>query len=573
MLKKFIAYYKPYRKLFFLDMACAVLVSLCNLIYPYLAKDIINVYVPDKNLKMILIWGGIMVGIYVIKAVLNFIIQYWGHLVGVGIQGDMRSDLFKKMQSLPFSFFDDNKTGSLMSRVTNDLQDISELAHHGPEDLFLSVLSLIGAFFIMAGIDWRLTLIVYAAIPFVVLFAVFTRKEMMRAFKLSREEIAGVNAGLETSISGIRVSKSYTAETSEQKKFDVANDRFRHARRLSYRIMGIFFSGMGLMTDLLYLLTLVAAGIFFLNGEINPGEFAAFLLYISMFLDPIKKLINIFEQLQNGLTGLTRFQEIMDQPPETDCENPESLGAVKGEIRFENVTFSYREGDEKPVIQDLSLTIAAGRTVALVGPSGGGKTTLCNLIPRFYEIDGGRITLDGHDIREVRRQELRQNIGTVAQDVFLFEGTVKDNIRFGKADATDEEIIEAAKKAEIHDFVSALPEGYDTNVGERGVRLSGGQKQRISIARVFLKDPAILILDEATSALDNVTEQQIRKALDKLRMGRTGLIVAHRLSTVKNADEIIVLTPDGVAERGNHEELLEKDGIYADLYRSQFRED
>ncbi len=573
MLKKFISYYKPYRKLFFLDMVCAVLVSLCNLIYPYLAKDIINVYVPDKNLKMILIWGGILLGIYVVKAVLNFIIQYWGHLVGVGIQGDMRSDLFKKMQSLPFSFFDDNKTGSLMSRVTNDLQDISELAHHGPEDLFLSVLSLIGAFFIMAGIDWRLTLIVYAAIPLVVLFAVFTRKEMMRAFKLSREEIAGVNAGLETSISGIRVSKSYTAEESEQKKFDVANDRFRFARRLSYRIMGIFFSGMGLMTDLLYLLTLVAAGIFFLNGEIDGGEFAAFLLYISMFLDPIKKLINIFEQLQNGLTGLTRFQEIMDKSPETDCENPEDLGDVKGEIRFENVTFSYREGDEKPVIQDLSLTIAAGRTVALVGPSGGGKTTLCNLIPRFYEIDGGRITLDGHDIRQVRRKELRQNIGTVAQDVFLFEGTVKDNIRFGKADATDEEIIEAAKKAEIHDFVSALPEGYNTNVGERGVRLSGGQKQRISIARVFLKDPAVLILDEATSALDNVTEQQIRKALDKLRMGRTGLIVAHRLSTVKNADEIIVLTADGVAERGNHEELLQKDGIYADLYRSQFRED
>ncbi len=573
MLKKFIAYYKPYRKLFFLDMVCAVLVALCNLIYPYLAKDIINVYVPDKNLKMILIWGGIMVGIYAVKAVLNFIIQYWGHLVGVGIQGDMRSDLFKKMQSLPFSFFDDNKTGSLMSRVTNDLQDISELAHHGPEDLFLSVLSLIGAFFIMAGIDWRLTLIVYAAIPLVVLFAVFTRKEMMRAFKLSREEIAGVNAGLETSISGIRVSKSYTAEESEQKKFDVANDRFRHARRLSYRIMGIFFSGMGLMTDLLYLLTLIAAGIFFLKGEIDPGEFAAFLLYISMFLDPIKKLINIFEQLQNGLTGLTRFQEIMDQTPETDCENPESLGSVKGEIRFENVTFSYREGAEKPVIQDLSLSIAAGRTVALVGPSGGGKTTLCNLIPRFYEIDAGRITLDGHDIRNVKRKELRQNIGTVAQDVFLFEGTVKDNIRFGKPDATEEEIIEAAKKAEIHDFVSALPEGYDTNVGERGVRLSGGQKQRISIARVFLKDPAVLILDEATSALDNVTEQQIRKALDKLRVGRTGLIVAHRLSTVKNADEIIVLTADGVAERGNHEELLEKDGIYADLYRSQFRED
>ena len=573
MLRNFISYYKPYRKMFFIDMACALLVSVCNLIYPYLAKDIINVYVPDKNLQMILLWGGILLGIYLIKALLNFVIQYWGHLVGVGMQGDMRSDLFRKMQSLPFSFFDDNKTGALMSRVTNDLQDISELAHHGPEDLFLSVLSLLGAFFIMIGIDWRLTLIVYSAIPFVVLFAVLTRKEMMRAFKLSRQEVAGVNAELETSISGIRVSKSYTAEASEQENFDRANDKFRFAKRLSYRIMGIFFSGMGLMTDILYLLTLIAAGIFFLNGEIDPGEFAAFLLYISMFLDPIKKLINIFEQLQNGMTGFARFREIMDQEPETDCENPEELGTVRGEIRFENVTFSYREGDENPVIDNLSLTIAAGRTVALVGPSGGGKTTLCNLIPRFYEIDSGAITLDGHDIRNLRRRDLRQNIGTVAQDVFLFEGTVRDNIRFGKPDATEEEIIQAAKKAEIHDFVSSLPEGYDTNVGERGVRLSGGQKQRISIARVFLKDPAILILDEATSALDNVTEQQIRRALDKLSEGRTGLIVAHRLSTVKNADEIIVLTADGVAERGNHQQLLDKNGIYADLYRSQFKED
>ncbi len=573
MLRNFISYYKPYRKMFVIDMVCALFVSVCNLIYPYLAKDIINVYVPQKNLRMILLWGGILLGIYVIKALLNFVIQYWGHLVGVGMQGDMRSDLFRKMQSLPFSFFDDNKTGSLMSRVTNDLQDISELAHHGPEDLFLSLLSLVGAFFIMLDIDWRLTLIVYSAIPFVVLFAVLTRKEMMRSFKLSRQEIAAVNAELETSISGIRVSKSYTAEDSEQKKFDDANDRFRYARKRSYRIMGIFFSGMGLMTDFLYLLTLVAAGIFFLNGEIDPGEFAAFLLYISMFLDPIKKLINIFEQLQNGMTGFARFREIMDQEPEADCENPEELGEVKGEIRFDNVTFSYREGDEKPVIDNLSLSIAAGRTVALVGPSGGGKTTLCNLIPRFYEIDGGSITLDGHDIRKLRRRELRQNIGTVAQDVFLFEGTVRDNIRFGKPDATEEEIIEAAKKAEIHDFITSLPEGYDTNVGERGVKLSGGQKQRISIARVFLKDPAILILDEATSALDNVTEQQIRRALDKLSEGRTGLIVAHRLSTVKNADEIIVLTAEGVAERGNHEQLLAQNGIYADLYRSQFKED
>ncbi len=573
MLRNFISYYKPYRTLFFVDMLCALLVSLCNLVYPYLAKNIINLYVPQKNLKMILLWAGILLGIYVIKALLNFVIQYWGHIVGVGIQGDMRSDLFRKLQSLPFSFFDENKTGALMSRTINDLQDISELAHHGPEDLFLSLLSLIGAFFIMAGIDLRLTVIVYAAVPLIVLFAVLTRKEMMRAFRISREEIAGVNSELETSISGIRVSKSYTAEPSEQEKFDRANDRFRRARKRSYRIMGIFFSGMGLLSDLLYLLILVAGGLFFLYGEIDSGEFAAYLLYISMFLDPIKRLINIFEQLQNGMTGFSRFREIMDQEPETEVEHPEPLGEVRGEIQFQDVSFSYREGDQKPIIDHLSLSIAAGRRVALVGPSGGGKTTLCNLIPRFYEIDSGTITLDGHDIRNVSRRELRQKIGTVAQDVFLFEGTVKDNIRFGKPDATEEEIIQAAKQAEIHDFVMGLPQGYDTNVGERGVRLSGGQKQRISIARVFLKDPAVLILDEATSALDNVTEQQIRRALDKLSEGRTGLIVAHRLSTVKNADEIIVLTEEGIAERGTHDQLFAKDGIYADLYQSQFRED
>lgn len=573
MLRNFISYYKPYRAMFFLDMTCAFFVSLCNLIYPYLAKDIINTYVPQKNLKMILLWSGILLGVYIIKALLNFVIQYWGHIVGVGIQRDMRSDLFRKLQSLPFSFFDANKTGSLMSRTVNDLQDISELAHHGPEDLFLSALSLIGAFFIMASIDLRLTLIVYGAIPFIVLFAVLTRKEMMRAFRRAREEIAGVNSELETSISGIRVSKSYTAEESEQEKFDRANNKFWAAKASSYRIMGIFFSGMGLLSDLLYLLILVAGGLFFLYGEIDTGEFAAYLLYISMFLDPIKKLISIFEQLQNGMTGFSRFREIMDVPPEKDCEDPETLGNVRGDIRFENVSFSYREGDANPVIHNLSLSIPAGRTVALVGPSGGGKTTLCNLIPRFYEIDAGAITLDGHDIRQIRRRELRQNIGIVAQDVFLFEGTVKDNIRFGKPDASDEEVMEAAKRAEIHDFVMSLPEGYDTNVGERGVRLSGGQKQRISIARVFLKDPAILILDEATSALDNVTEQQIRRALDKLSQGRTGVIVAHRLSTVKNADEIIVLTADGISERGTHAQLLERDGIYASLYRSQFRED
>ena len=540
-----------------------------------IAKDIINDYVPNQNLRMLLIWAAVLLGIYVLKAGLNYFIQYWGHVVGVRIQGDMRRDIFRHLQKLPFSYFDETKTGTIMSRMINDLMDISELAHHGPEDLFLSIVMLIGSFIMLSGINLWLTCIIFVFIPLIVIFAVILRKELQDTSRKAREEIAEVNANVETAIAGIRVSKAYTTEQYENEKFDVANERYKQARGKSYKVMGKFFSGMGLLQDLLYLVVLVAGGLFFFYGWIDTGEFAAYLLYISMFLKPIQRLVNIFEQIQNGLTGFVRFQEIMQVAEESEPENPLPVGTLEGNICFDHVGFRYQNScdadQESRVIQNMSLQIDQGKTVALVGPSGAGKTTLCHLIPRFYELNEGKITIDGMDIRDMSRYDLRRNIGMVAQDVFLFNGTIRENIAYGKLDATDEEIIEAAKKANIHEYILTMENGYDTQVGERGVKLSGGQKQRISIARVFLKDPAILILDEATSALDNATEMLIQESLEELSKGRTCIVVAHRLSTIKNADEIIVLTRDGVEERGTHDELLEKQGLYASLYQYQFR--
>lgn len=571
-LKRFLSYYKPHRKLFFWDMFCAFIVAACDLFYPMIAKNIINDYVPNQNIRLLLIWAGVLLAIYVLKAGLNYFIQYMGHVMGVRIQGDMRKDMFRHLQKLPFSYFDENKTGSIMSRIMNDLFDISELAHHGPEDLFLSVIMLIGSFIMLSNINLWLTLIVFAVIPFIVVFATMIRTSMNKAFKETREEVAEVNANIETAIAGVRVTRAYTAEGHEQEKFDQQNERFKQARGRAYKVMGKFFSGMGLFTDLLYLVVLVAGGLFFFYEKIDAGEFAAYLLYISMFLKPIQKLINIYEQIQNGMTGFIRFEEVMAQQPEIETENPVKVTALEGNIDFFNVTFRYANSDAADttsnVIQDLTLHIPKGKTVALVGPSGGGKTTLCHLIPRFYEVDAGRISIDGQDIRDFSRQDLRKYIGMVAQDVFLFNGTIKENIAYGNLDATDEEIVEAAKKANIHDYVMTLEKGYDTNVGERGIKLSGGQKQRISIARVFLKNPPILILDEATSALDNVTEQLIQESLEALSQGRTTIVVAHRLSTVKNADEIVVLTSEGIKERGTHQELIDLGGLYAQLHSS-----
>lgn len=577
MIKKFAKYYKPHLRLFILDMVCAFIVACCDLFYPVIAKNIINDYVPNQNIRLFIVWAIVLFCIYVLKAILNYIIQYWGHIVGVRIQGDMRRELFRHLQKLPFSFFDENKTGVIMSRMINDLFEVSELAHHGPENLFLSLIILIGAFIMLAQISLPLTLITFAVLPFMIFFAFKTRTMMNKAFSETRVKTAEINASVETAIAGIRVSKAYTADEHENKKFNVANENLKRSRSGAYKAMGIFHSGMTLFMDLLYLVVLASGGLFFFYGKINAGEFAAFLLYISMFLNPVNKLVSFYEQLQEGMTGFRRFCEIMaideEEDSSTDLLHPDHLD---GNISFENVTFSYEssdtEGEVPPVISNLTMDIKQGRTLALVGPSGSGKTTMCHLIPRFYDVDSGRITIDGIDITKISRYDLRKNIGMVAQDVFLFNGTIRENIAYGNLDATDEEIIEAAKKANIHDYIMTMEDGYDTQVGERGIKLSGGQKQRISIARVFLKNPPILILDEATSALDNATEMLIQKSLEELGRGRTSIIVAHRLSTIKSADEIIVLTANGITERGSHDELVAAGGMYAELYQYQFRE-
>ncbi len=577
MIRKFAKYYRPHLRLFTLDMICAFIVACCDLFYPVIAKNIINDYVPNQNIRLFIVWAIVLLGIYVLKAVLNFIIQYWGHIVGVRIQGDMRRELFRHLQKLPFSFFDENKTGVIMSRMINDLFEVSELAHHGPENLFLSLIMLLGSFIMLSQISLPLTLITFAVLPFMIFFAFKTRTIMNNAFSETRVKTAEINANVETAIAGIRVSKAYTADEHENKKFNVANENLKRSRAGAYKAMGIFHSGMTLFMDLLYLVVLSSGGLFFFYGKINAGEFAAFLLYISMFLNPVNKLVAFYEQLQEGMTGFRRFCEIMaideEEDSSADLLHPDHLD---GSISFENVTFSYessdKEGEAPPVISNLTMDIKKGRTLALVGPSGSGKTTMCHLIPRFYDVDSGRITIDGIDITKISRYNLRKNIGMVAQDVFLFNGTIRENIAYGNLDATDEEIIEAAKKANIHDYIMTMEDGYDTQVGERGIKLSGGQKQRISIARVFLKNPPILILDEATSALDNATEMLIQQSLEELGRGRTSIIVAHRLSTIKSADEIIVLTSEGIAERGSHDELVAAGGMYAQLYQYQFRE-
>ncbi|MGC2874052.1 ABC transporter ATP-binding protein [Ihubacter sp. mB4P-1] len=577
MIRKFAKYYRPHLRLFTLDMICAFIVACCDLFYPVIAKNIINDYVPNQNIRLFIVWAIVLLGIYVLKAVLNFIIQYWGHIVGVRIQGDMRRELFRHLQKLPFSFFDENKTGVIMSRMINDLFEVSELAHHGPENLFLSLIMLLGSFIMLSQISLPLTLITFAVLPFMIFFAFKTRTIMNNAFSETRVKTAEINANVETAIAGIRVSKAYTADEHENKKFNIANENLKRSRAGAYKAMGIFHSGMTLFMDLLYLVVLSSGGLFFFYGKINAGEFAAFLLYISMFLNPVNKLVAFYEQLQEGMTGFRRFCEIMaideEEDSSADLLHPDHLD---GSISFENVTFSYessdKEGEAPPVISNLTMDIKKGRTLALVGPSGSGKTTMCHLIPRFYDVDSGRITIDGIDITKISRYNLRKNIGMVAQDVFLFNGTIRENIAYGNLDSTDEEIIEAAKKANIHDYIMTMEDGYDTQVGERGIKLSGGQKQRISIARVFLKNPPILILDEATSALDNATEMLIQQSLEELGRGRTSIIVAHRLSTIKSADEIIVLTSDGIAERGSHDELVAAGGMYAQLYQYQFRE-
>lgn len=564
MIKKFISFYKPYKLLFTLDLVVALIASLCDLVYPMMTRDLVNDSIPSRDFRMIITFGITLLIIFIIKAACGYFMQYWGHVVGVRMQGDMRRNIFKHLQRLPNSFFDNNKTGDIMSRIINDLMDISELAHHGPEDLFISIVMLIGSFIILCTINVPLTLLIFIFIPIIVWFTLFERKKMNKSFLDTKVKTGAVNANLENSISGIKISKAFVNHETEEEKFEKGNAKFIKAREKAYKVMAEYSSGAGFGMDILSYVGLIGGGIFTFIGLINIGDFMAYMLFIKIFITPIKKLIDFMEQFQNGITGFQRYMEIMDSEKEKDKPNAIELNNVAGEIEFKNVIFKY-EG--KKVLDNISVKIKKGQILALVGASGGGKTTFCNLIPRFYEVESGDILIDNKSIYDVKLDSLRENIGIVQQEVFLFTGTIRDNVLYGKSDASEEELLRAAEMANIHEFINTLPEGYDTYIGERGVKLSGGQKQRISIARVFLKNPPILILDEATSALDNATERVIQESLEKLCAGRTTIVVAHRLSTIKNADEIIVLGNSGIIEKGTHEELMEKQGEYSNLHK------
>ena len=570
MLKKFIKYYKPYKKLFFLDLLVAFLAASCDLVYPMMTRTLINDSIPNRHFRMILVFAVTLLAIYLIKMACNYFMQYYGHVVGVRMQGDMRRDLFKHLQKLPCNYFDNNKTGDIMSRIVNDLMDISELAHHGPEDLFISIVMITGSFIILCTINIPLTLITFAFVPLIVLFTWKKKTRMMNAFMETRVKTGEINATLQNSISGIKVSKAFVSNIHEMKKFEIGNKKFKKAREDAYKVMAEYFSGVGFCTDILDYISMIVGAIFVFTNKINLGDFMAYLLYIKLFMQPVRKLVIFMEQYQSGMTGFKRFVDMLDEQAEKQKTNALKLNKVDGNIEFKNVSFKY---EDEYILNDLSLKINAGKVFALVGPSGGGKTTFCNLIPRFYDASYGDIRIDNKSIYDMDLESLRKNIGIVQQEVFLFTGTIKENILFGNHEASDYDVIEASKKANIHDFIMSLKDGYNTYIGERGVKLSGGQRQRISIARVFLKNPPILILDEATSALDNATEYMIQKSIEQLCSGRTTIVVAHRLSTIKNADEIIVLSDNGIEEMGNHEELIKKDGIYSKLYKAQFKDE
>ncbi len=570
MLKRFFSYYKDHKVLFALDMLASFFIALIGLGYPILTRLILHEYIPAQNIKAVLIVGSILLLIYAIRMLLRYFVQYYGHIIGVDMQAKMREDLFMKLQRLPFSFYDEHESGKIMSRLTVDLMDVSELAHHGPENFFICGISIIGSFvYLGVFVNLELTLIIFACVPILIIISVVLRKKMLNAFKKSREGIAKINSSVESSVTGIRVTKAFNNSQKEQEKFIKSNEEFKVARHGVFKHMATFQSTTEFVTDFFNVLVVVAGGIFLITDHINADDFAIFVASLTLFLNPISTLIRFVEQLQDGVTGFQRFIEIMDQKEEDLNLDGELLQNVKGQIELRNVSFNYETSSE--ILHQVNLKIAPGKTLALVGESGGGKTTICHIIPAFYPISSGDIFIDGHNIKDLNILSLRENIGIVQQDVFLFNGTIRDNILYGKLTATEEELVEASKNADIYDYVMSLPEGFDTIVGERGVKLSGGQKQRISIARVFLKNPPILILDEATSALDNTMEFAIQSALDHLSKGRTTIVVAHRLSTIKNADEIAVISSGEVMEVGTHLELMEQKGIYEKLYCSQFR--
>ncbi len=569
MLKKFISYYKPHKFMFSLDMLASLMIAVIGLGYPIITRKMLNDWIPNVNIKFIIMFGIILLLLYVIRMLLKYFVQYYGHMIGIKMQAQMRIDLFTKLQKLPYSYYDNHETGKIMTRMTNDLQDVSELAHHGPENIFICGIMIIGSFIYLCTIEYHLTLIIFACIPILVIISIILKKRMRHAFMESRKSVAIINGAIESSISGIRVTKAFTNSKKELEKFNEGNNMYVEARRKSYKAMGQFNSSTSFVTDIFNVIVLIAGGIFLAKGDITFGDYSTFIVSVNLFISPITTLITFVEQLEEGSTGFKRFMEILDEKEEVENENSKPLKVTNGEILFEHVSFKYN--DSKEVLNDINLHIAGGKKLALVGPSGGGKTTICHLLPRFYLNEEGSIYIDNQNINNVTLESLRKNIGIVQQDVFLFNGSIKDNILYGNLNASNEEVVEAAKRANIHDYITSLPKGYDTQIGERGVKLSGGQKQRLSIARVFLKNPSILILDEATSALDNTTEILIQNALDELCKGRTTLVVAHRLSTIKTADEIVVINNGRIKEQGTHEELLSINGIYAHLYNLQFR--
>ena len=570
--KKFLSYYRPYWKLFLADMFCAIVGAGVTLVFPMITRYITGTVLIDANFDIMIIYklGLIMVVLVVIEYLCNYFIAYQGHVMGVLMERDLRNELFLHYQKLSFSFYDEQKTGQLMSRLTNDLFSLTELYHHGPEDIVISLIKFFGAFIILATINLKLTLIIFAFIPVMGAFIIYYNKKMKKAYKKNKQRVGDINARLEDNLSGIRVVKSFSNEDYEIDRFHHENNRYVKSKRNSYYYMGRFHSGLGAFTSMITVVAVFFVAIFISKETLTTPDLIAFLLYVNNLIDPVKKFINFTEQFQDGITGFERFMEILEIEPDiTDSKDAKDLTNVKGKIEYQHVDFRYNENSDY-ILKDINLKIEPGEYVALVGMSGAGKTTICSLLPRFYEVSAGNILIDDQNIKDIKLNSLRQNIGIVQQDVYLFAGTILDNIRYGRNDASDEEVIAAAKKANAHDFIMELPDGYYTDCGQRGVKLSGGQKQRLSIARVFLKNPPILIFDEATSALDNESEYIVQKSLESLAKNRTTLVIAHRLSTIKNAKRICVLSPEGIVEQGTHEELMAKNGQYATLYKMNF---
>lgn len=571
MIRRFFSYYKPHRRLFIIDFTSAVIVALLELAFPVAVQWFIDDLLPGKDWNIIVMTSIALLLVYLLSTFLHYVVTYWGHKLGVNIETDMREDLFNHVQRQSFRFFDNTKTGHIMSRITNDLFEIGELAHHGPEDLFIAFMTFFGAFWIMLAINVKLSFVILLIVPLLIVLITYSNIQMSKAWRTMYEDIAGVNARIEDAVSGVRVVQSFTNENFERKRFIQNNNQFRKTKTKAYKVMAFVSSNIYILMRFMTLVVLVYGAWLSYNNELTNGEFMAFILFVNILFKPIEKISALLEMYPKGMAGFKRFIDLLDVAPEiTDKEGATSVNALQGNISFHNVTFGY-EKTQAPVLEDMSFDIQAGETIALVGPSGAGKTTICSLIPRFYDVNQGSITIDGIDLRDMTMQSLRHHIGIVQQDVFLFTGTLRENIAYGKLDATDKEIERAARQAHMEEFIQELPDGYETEVGERGLKLSGGQKQRIAIARMFLKNPSILILDEATSALDTETESIIQAALTELAKNRTTLVIAHRLATVRNADRIMVVSKDGIEEEGSHDELIKQGGMFANLYHIQMR--